>query len=375
MNNKPKITQIQLVLMAVGSALVFPFTFLPILNAPPSNQDMWIVLLMALVYMMVINAPLLLLVIFMRGYTFNEMIEALMGRVLGKALTIPFVLFFIYCYSACMLITVQFLNIYLLQDAPTWALAILIGAASAYAAFKGAGTIARLSTLIVPAAILTTLFFFLIGMPKMDISVLKPILADSTFAQLNQGAFLTASRFSEILIIGVFSFFMNKKYSIAKAFFLSLGLFGTSFLLILIPTMLVLGPELAKNMWSPYYGYASQESLNFLQRVQAINIIVWFPMAILKLMIYNYMGSFVFSGVVNTKKTLLLCGPYRCDCSYHLLAAICGPNHYDANAALRPSLSLDRSSDNAGASVNHFGCLRNSQKEASSQTAGRTGWE
>ncbi len=43
---KASITSVQLVLMSVGSALIFPYTFMPILRTPPANQDAWIVLLL-----------------------------------------------------------------------------------------------------------------------------------------------------------------------------------------------------------------------------------------------------------------------------------------------------------------------------------------
>ncbi len=55
---KPTITPVQLLLMAVGSALIFPYTFMPILNTPPANQDMWIVMFYAFVYILALNAPI-----------------------------------------------------------------------------------------------------------------------------------------------------------------------------------------------------------------------------------------------------------------------------------------------------------------------------
>ena len=61
MTKKPAIGAAQLLFMSVGSALVFPYTFMPILTAPPANQDAWIVMFMAIAYIFIINAPLLFL--------------------------------------------------------------------------------------------------------------------------------------------------------------------------------------------------------------------------------------------------------------------------------------------------------------------------
>ena len=302
MNKKPVITSVQLVLMTVGSALVFPYTFMPILNTPPANQDVWVVLLLALVYIVLLNAPLLFLMNKFRGMTVPETSEAVLGKFLGKAILIPFVLFFLYCYCACMMIVVKFVQTYILGETPTWALALIMIIPAGYAAYKGAGTIGRLSVFFISFSILTIIFFFVIGIKAMDIRELKPVLADSTFLEINKGAFLTAARFSEIFIFWIFSFYLSKKASINKSYAAALIIYVASFLMMLLPIILVLGAEFAKKLQSPYYTYARQaEVFTFLERVQAINSLARFPGALLKLALYNFMASSFFSSIVKAK--------------------------------------------------------------------------
>ncbi|MGI5849216.1 MAG: GerAB/ArcD/ProY family transporter [Christensenellales bacterium] len=302
MRKKPIITSVQLALMAVGSALVFPYSFLPIMTSPPANQDMWIVLLISFVYLLVFNAPVLFLVNRFRGMNAVEMVETTMGKVLGKALLIPYVLFFLYCFTACMLITAVFINIYIFPETPTWGLLIFMIVPICYAAYKGAGTIGRLATFIVPFILLTIVFFPVFESDKMDFRVLQPVLADSTFLELNEGAFFTAARYSEILIFWVFSYYLGQKISINKTYAVALIVFGIAFSLILIPTMLVLGVEFAKHLWNPYYVFTRQvEIFDFIERASSLNALSWFPVAVLKLTIYNYMASYVFAGMINAK--------------------------------------------------------------------------
>ncbi|MFZ7134236.1 MAG: GerAB/ArcD/ProY family transporter [Eubacteriales bacterium] len=308
---KPVITSVQLLFMAVGSALVFPYTFLPILNSPPANQDVWIVLLISFVYILIINAPLLFLMNKFRGMNVNEMVDTILGKFLGKAALIPFVLFFLYCYTACMLITALFINIYLLPETPTWALLLFMIAPVSFAAYKGAGTIGRLATLIVPFVMFTVIIFFILGVEKMDLGILKPVLADSTFLKLNQGAFYTGARYSEILIFFVFSYYLKQKASINKTYVAALITFAISFFLILFPTIMVLGVEFAKHAWNPYYVYTRQvEAFEFVERVQAFNTLAWFPTSLLKLTMYNYMAAYVFSGIVNAKTHKIFVIPF-----------------------------------------------------------------
>ena len=230
------------------------------------------------------------------------MAETILGKFFGKIAAFIFVLFFVYCFTACMLITAIFINLYIFPETPTWALLLYMIVPVSYAAYKGAGTIGRLATFIVPFIIFTIVVFFVLGWEHMDLGILQPILADSTFLQLNEGAFLTGARYSEILIFLVFSFWLKQKASINKTYLAAVGVFTLCFFLILLPTLTVLGVDLAKHAWNPYFMYTRQvEGYDFVERVQSLNALAWFPAALLKLMMYNFMGSYVFSRVVKAQ--------------------------------------------------------------------------
>lgn len=302
MTRKPVIGPAQLLLMSVGSALVFPYTFMPILSAPPANQDAWIVLFMAIAYILIINAPLLFLINKFRGMSANEMTETILGKFLGKAAAVVFLMFFIYCFTACMLITAVFISLYLFPETPMWALLVYMVVPVAYASYKGVGTIGRLAMFIVPFIMMTILIFFVLGLGIMDLATLQPVLADSTFLELNAGAFLTGARYSEILIFWIFSFWLKQKSSVNKTYAAALGVFAGCFFLILLPTLTVLGVELGKLSWNPYFIYTRQvRGYDFIERVQSINMLAWFPAALLKLTMYNFMGSHMLAGVIKAK--------------------------------------------------------------------------
>ena len=87
-------------------------------------------------------------------------------------------------------------------------------------------------------------------------------------------------------------------------------------MLILLPTILVLGVDFARIAWNPYYVYTRQvEALGFLESMQAINTLAWFPLALLKLSLYNYMVSHVFSKLSGPSRTNPLLFPFRCSAS------------------------------------------------------------
>lgn len=302
MKKKSAVTPVQLVLISVGSALVFPYTFMPILNAPPANQDVWAVLLLTFVYIFILNFPILFFMNKYRGIPINEMSELTLGKVFGKIALIPIALFCVLCFIICMLITAIFINLYIFPDTPTWALLVFMVVPVSYAAYKGAGVVARLANFVVPIAILTAVLFFILSIPEMDFAIFQPVLAESTFLELNLGAFLTASRYSEILIFWVFSYYLIEKSSLNKTYATAQLIFLISFFLILIPTVTVLGVEYAKRTWNPYFTFTRQIVLfDFMERMQPFNLMAWFPCALLKLSLYNYMTSYILAGIFKAK--------------------------------------------------------------------------
>jgi spore germination protein KB len=275
---------------------------MPILNPPPANKDVWIVMIAAVLYILVISTPVLILANKFRGFNFNEIAELIMGKFFGKAISILYVFFFIFCYTACLLLGAIFICQSVLPGTPIWAIFIFAFPATAYVAYKGAGTIGRLAAFIVPFVMFTVILFFLMGLNMMDIKILRPVLSGTTLAEINLGAFYTGARYSEILIFLVFSFFLTKKASINKTYAKSLVIFSVLFSMILIPTILVLGVDLAKIEFNPYFVYTRQvQAYDFIQRVQSINTLAWFPGLLLKLIIYCFMGSYTLSGVFKAK--------------------------------------------------------------------------
>ena len=302
MNKIPRISPVQLAFLAVVSAIMFPYTFLPILNAPPANQDVWIVLLLSFVFMIIMNFPMLFFANKFMGININDTFEIITGKIGGKIVSSCFVLLSVFCFISCMVITAIFINIYILPETPVWGSLIFILLPITYGIYKGAGTIGRLSTFILPFILLTIIFFTLMGIPQMKLSALTPILADSKLTDIVKGAFFTAARYSEVTIIFVFSFYLKKTKSINKAYFGGLILFGIAMMLILMPTLLLLGEGLAKLSNNPYYMYTRQVGgFDFIQRVQSFNILAWFMGTIIKLMIYGYMATYIFAGIIKKK--------------------------------------------------------------------------
>lgn len=289
---------------------MFPYTAMPILNTYPHNQDVWMSLVVSLFYLVILNAPILYMAVKFRGLTINQIFEVISGSFMGKAICIIFVMLFIMCYLVCLLVALVFVNVILMPATPMWALILLAIAPITYTAIKGAGVIGRVATIIVPLIMATIIIFGFAGFNLMDFDNIKPILADSSFLDINKGAFLTAARFSEINVFLVFGYFLRKDQSITKSYFITIITSIAFFLIMLLSTLLVLGYDISSRAVNAYYIFTRQvQFYPSIEKIQVINVFVWFPGSLLKLAIYNYMASFVLSNIfkkVSRKKFVIL---------------------------------------------------------------------
>jgi hypothetical protein len=78
------------------------------------------------------------------------------------------------------------------------------------------------------------------------------MLADSSFLDLNMGAILSAGYFSEILVFLVFAPYLKPGIHIGKTLVYSNLLFTVAFMVMVIPTLTLLGLDVARHSWNPY---------------------------------------------------------------------------------------------------------------------------
>lgn len=310
MLKETKLSSVQIAFIIIGSRVMIALSFLPILDTPPGNQDVWISAVLSFFYSVLISIPVLILIKLFRRIPFNRVLEIITGNFFGKVIGLAFSLFFVFCYIVILYTAVVFINSYMFPSTPAWIIYVYIIAPTLYAAFCGAGTLGRLTVFVVPYVILTIVLFFLLGLPKMDMSVFRPVLADSTIAGINVGAFMTGARFLEPLILFALSQYISTKVKVGRTLVWSAAIFTLLFILIMIPTMAVLGVDITKHALNPYYLFSRQvEGYEFIQRVESFNSLGWFIGTILQLGIYGFLACYIMAGVFGVKSHRYFAAP------------------------------------------------------------------
>ena len=320
MDEKYKISSAQLILLVICSRIMFAYTYLPVINTPPHNQDAWIVVLISTFYAILLSLPVLFLINKFKGVQFDQIFKAILGNVIGKIFLLLMVLFFIYCSAACTLLAIVFINSYMFPDTPSWMLLLFIVLPGAYASIKGIGTISRLAFFVVPYILLTVVLFFLLSIGQLDFTILMPMFSDSSFLDLNLGGFLTAGYFSEALAFLVLAPYLKPEVNINKTFIYSALLFTLAFMVMVIPTLTLLGLDIARHSWNPYYMFTRQVSaFQFLQRVESLNVIAWFLGLLIKTSLFNFLACHTLAKVFGTKSHKLFVAPVFLGASIILL--------------------------------------------------------
>lgn len=303
MSTGDKISPFQLTALIIGSRIMLTYTYLPTMIYPPANQDGWIASILAAVLLVIMALPMLYVIKQYKGNTNIDTVKELFGKPLGITASLIFVVLTLFCYVSCIILDITFLKSAIFPETPTWGFVIYIVIPIAYTAYRGVGTIGRMGVLIVFYIITTIIFYFLASLGDMDFSNLQPVLAESTFSELLKGAFMNASTKAEIFFLYTLGYFLSDKTKYTRILLADVTTSLILQLMMIIPTVSILGVELTKHAANPYFLFTKQiAAYDFIQRVESLNVLAWFLGSLLRSSVFCFMGSYVLSSIFKTKR-------------------------------------------------------------------------
>ena len=255
MENIQKISSFQMFILIVSCRLITTYSYLPITNTPPANQDAWLIVILSAIFDIIIFWPILYLSNRFNDLTLVEYSEKIMGSFLGKIVGLVFICFFILISLLDLVIMAEFLSSTIMPETPVSATIILMVITCAYTIYKGLEVIGRIAELFVPFIFFTIIFFILLSVNKMDFNVFLPILADSSFYEVNYAAVITSSRFYDVIILCMAVPNLKKKSDLNKIFFYSVIITTLFFCIIILSVYAVLGVEQAKYSNYPFFTF------------------------------------------------------------------------------------------------------------------------
>lgn len=300
---KTKASSYQVILLIVIYRVIIAFTYLPVVNTPPENQDIWIILLMSIPYTLVLGLPMLYLSNKFNDLTIIEYTEKIFGKFIGKIVEIYYSMFLLSFTIILVTTLVEKLNSTMFPETPTFITALIILLTCIYISFKGVEAITRGAEVFVPFILGVIFLLVILSYNNYDFTVLLPILKDSTFKQLNMGALDRSVKFSDIVLLAMITPNLDKKEDLNKIYIKSIIYSILIIIPLAIATQAALGIEYSRHTNYPFFTFSRLINLfHFIQRIDSLSVIAWMMGNIGKISGYLYFTSVAFSQTMNKQK-------------------------------------------------------------------------
>lgn len=288
--------------------VVLTFTGTSVLNVPgvligKAKQDVWIATIIGIIITLLIVAFYNKVAVQLGNMTLVGYAHKVMGKRVGKIISVYFVLFLILNCVAILWIVGNFISTEILTDTPTLVVNALFMIVVIFGCRLGIEVVTRSAEVLYPWAIAGYIILITFTLPSIKLTNFKPFfevkLIDVFHAVMLFQAFVSLT-FVVFLMIFPASI---KNIKEGKKSFYKGGIFAGILLFVLTNiTVLVLGAQWASRSMYPSYALARNIQLaNALERVEAITAMVWIIAIFYKTVLYFYGAVIGFSEILSLK--------------------------------------------------------------------------
>ncbi|NOU69288.1 GerAB/ArcD/ProY family transporter [Paenibacillus sp. LMG 31461] len=283
-------------LFSVGTGLLV----VPAIVASEAKQDAWI--------SGVLNIVMGFLLVWLYkqiakqhpGCSLFQINERVFGTWIGKVVTLLIVFSVLLFCSQVLYYFGSFIITQMMPTTPIEAIHILLIIYIMMGAKLGIVVLARTSEIFFPWVVLLFLVFMVLIIPQMQLNKILPI-GEATFLPLFRSGFNICT-YSALQTFTVFSMLVHKVSPIQKAYkayYIGTTIAGVMLLLLIVTSILVLGPDNTAKQIFPSYELAQRIEIGkFLQRIEVIIAFLWLISIFFKMSMFFYVTiqgiSFIF---------------------------------------------------------------------------------
>lgn len=264
----------QFFILAFGLTIGTSILVTPSGLAHTAREDAW----MASLFSIFINFLMVVLYIAITrvypGQTIFEIHEKVLGKLLGKVLSLLYLFYFLILTGTLLGNLGFFLTSEMMPETPIEAIQILFLIAAVMCARMGIILLARVGELMFPWIIFLFMVLVLTLIPQIDWNHIKPILEEGWMPVAKAG--FHASMFQELIVLMVFLPLVKGKKKGERALMGGAAAGGFVLSMTVLLSVLILGIEQTENSTFPAFALAKTINLgNFFQRVEGILITLW----------------------------------------------------------------------------------------------------
>ncbi|MFD0828540.1 GerAB/ArcD/ProY family transporter [Neobacillus sp. M.A.Huq-85] len=290
------------ILYSVGTTiLVIPGSL-----AHEVRQDAWIAAIIGTAISFLIVALYIAVERMFPTMTLVEIVETLLGKWLGKAVSLTFVFFSFINAQDLLYYVGTFLTTQIIPDTPHEAIHILFACILIMGIRLGLETLARSAELFFPLFVFLFLLLIVSVLLTADLWEFRNIqpMFKTGVKPMIRAVFTFTSIFTLplIVLLMIFPISVTQVKKAEKNFFIAIFIAGVCLIILITLTILVLGPETSARQLYPSYTLARRINVGgFLQRIEAILAIMWLITIFFKMSIYFYAAVIGFVQTLNLK--------------------------------------------------------------------------
>ncbi|RAV12997.1 spore gernimation protein [Paenibacillus contaminans] len=289
MLEKGRLSTKQLSVLVIFSVIGESLLVIPSSVAEEAKQDAWISGLIGM------TAGLLIAwMIFRIGQTYGpktliEHNRALLGRWAGGTVSVLYLLYFLINISALIREIGDFITTQFLPETPLRAVHLIIVILIIWAVKSGLETLARAGEVFFPlfAVLLISMFVFLL--PQFHSDRLQPMLGQGIPSILRGSLFIFAFPFCELIVLLMIFPYVAHNPKLQKDYMLAVLFGGLTICLLILISILVLGPNLSA--YHSYASYAIAQKISighFVERLEALLAVNWIVSTYYKISLFYY---------------------------------------------------------------------------------------
>jgi len=283
-----KINSRQAIWLMITLVVATAGVYAPVVAVNAARQDAWLSVIFATLAALLIAWMIVRLILRFPGKTIFEIPELVLGKVPGKIIAFLFVLWLIHIE---ILVFSEFGNFMLssvLPGTPMVVNDVVAAVMIAYITRNGLEVISRFNGLFLPFFLFSITFVTLLAFKDMELTRLLPVFDDG-LAAIMKGSAAQIAWLGEVIVLAVIVPYLNKPGGALRVAFLATLVSGFIMTLNVVYPLAIFGPDLTASFFYPIYSAVRLISIaNFLERLEAIPVVIWIAGGIIKVCILRY---------------------------------------------------------------------------------------
>lgn len=286
-------------LFSIGTAILI----IPASIAQDVKQDAWIAATLGVALSLLLVKLYITLGKTTGSLSYVEANEKILGKIIGKLMSIGFLLFTSLSVAELLYFVGKFMQTEVMPETPTFAFAFLFILIIIYATYLGLEVFARSAELLFPLFLFIFIVFVICISPQIEIKNIQPVFESPTSSLLfSILMFISVFSFPMVVLLMIFPSSVNVLKSAQKGFYIGTLLGGMVLVIVIALSILVLGPKDTSLQSYPSYNLAQSISIgNFLQRIEIIMAFMWITTIYIRIFIYFYATVVGLGQLLNLK--------------------------------------------------------------------------